>query len=176
MKKTLLILSITLLATFAFAFPAGTLNIGGTTGFDSYKANSDAKLSNTFYLNSNIGYLFMDNISADVLLGLTANRYDKDTVNLFYLGLGARYFMDMGDNKAYAGLGATFDSYSSKTGALKYSDSGTYLNAKLGYLLPLTPEVFLDLAAKYEKGVIEYKDSTFGVSLGLQFFAPFFVR
>lgn len=174
MKKTFLVLLITLLATLVFAFPAGTFNLGGNAGFTTYKANSDAKASNTIYFNPNIGYLFMDNVSADVLLGFSSNSHNKATSTSFDVGLGARYFLGMGDNKLYAGLGAIFGSHSYKFGSVKTSDSGTHLNAKLGFLVPVTPDVFLDLGAKYEMGMGDYKDNTLGINLGLQMFTPLF--
>lgn len=77
MKKTFLILFITLLASVVFAFPAGTLNLGGDAGFSSYKADSDAKALNIIYFNPNIGYLFMDNLSADLLLLFMSSSQEK---------------------------------------------------------------------------------------------------
>lgn len=174
MKKTLLVLFITLLATVVFAFPAGTFNIGGQAGFNSYKADSDTKAANMVYLNPIVGYFFMDNLSADVLLLLTSTSQGRSSWSDFNFGLGARYFMDMGNHKLYAGLGATFASYSSKFGSFKSSDSGTYLNGKFGILMPITEDVFFDLGAKYEKGLGDFKDSSFGVNLGLQIFTPLF--
>lgn len=174
MKKTFLILFITLLASVVFAFPAGTLNLGGNAGFSSYKADSDAKALNIVYFNPNIGYLFMDNLSADLLLLFMSNSQGKSSWGEFDAGLGARYFVDMGGHKLYAGLGAVYSSYSSSFGSFKDSDSGIYLNGKLGILMPVTDDVFLDFGAKYNMGMGDYKDSTLSMNIGLQFFMPLF--
>ncbi|MFW5629118.1 MAG: hypothetical protein ACOCG6_07790 [Candidatus Cloacimonadaceae bacterium] len=80
----------------------------------------------------------------------------------------------MGGHKLYAGLGALYSSNSSSFGSFKDSDSGIYLNGKLGILTPVTDDVFLDFGAKYDMGMGDYKDSTLSMNIGLQFFMPLF--
>lgn len=173
MKKTFLVLLITLLATAVFAIPAGTFNLGGTAGFNSYKINKDAKAENEITFSPNIGYFFMDNLSADLLVDYSyLNSGKNNSTTDIGLGLGARYFYGIGDFKLYGGFGGTYKSFSSKLGSSKITSTGVYLNPKLGILLPMSEDVYLDLGAKYDIGVGDNEDSTLGINLGLQIFMP----
>lgn len=48
---------------------------------------------NMFYFNPNIGYFFMDNLSADLLLLFTSTSQDKSPWGDFDAGFGMHYFM-----------------------------------------------------------------------------------
>ncbi|MDD3562125.1 MAG: hypothetical protein PHR32_00430 [Candidatus Cloacimonetes bacterium] len=144
MKKGILILVSLLFVVAAFAFDQGTINLGGTVAFESVKANSDADAITVFTVNPIVGYFVMDNISADLNLALVSYDGDLD----FGIGIGARYFY----NNFYGGL--EFDYVSETWG--DDTVSSMYLVPKLGYMMPLAENVFVDMGLKYKMGFGDY--------------------
>ncbi len=154
------------------AFEAGTINAGGSLGFASYKSNSDDDATTTLYFSPQVGYFFIDNLSADLLLSYWNEKQGDDTSTSFALGIGARYFY----NRFYGGLGFMMESW----GDDNYSESANHLELKAGYLLPLVENVFVDLGLKYKMGIGEYgsdgsgdnEESQLGLNVGFQIFFP----
>ncbi len=164
MKRTFLILLALSIATVAFAFPAGTMNIGGDVSFMVGKNDySILTVSPVF------GYLINPNLSIDIDL-----EYKSDTSGYYRMkdlavGGGARYFKDVGFGKLYGGGGLLLSYYKyGKNG--KWDHSYTLANLKAGYLLPMTDCLYLDLGINYKADTEYLDDPLYEARLGLQFF------
>ena len=166
MKKGLLILVSLLFVVAAFAFDQGTINLGGSAAFESQKANSDADAITVFYLNPIVGYFVMDNLSVDMNLNIMS--YDGDTD--LGIGIGGRYFY----NNFYGGLQLDYMSQAWGSSTV----TSMYLVPKLGYMMPLAENVFVDLGLKYKMGFGDYggdgegsnEESNLHLGVGLQVF------
>ena len=166
MKKGILIFVSLLFVVAAFAFDQGTINLGGSAYFESVKANSDTDAVTVFSLNPNVGYFIIDNLSADLNLSVTS--FDGNTD--FGIGLGGRYFY----NNFYGGL--QFDYKSMDMGSATMS--AMYLTPKIGYMMPLAENVFVDLGLRYQMGFGDYGGDATGsnetsvvhLGVGLQVF------
>ncbi len=172
MKKAFLIIFITLFATVVFAFPAGSFNLGGQASFSSQKGVSDASALNTLSLSPTIGYFFKNNLSTDLLFAYTSSSQAKVKHELVAYGIGTRYFLGMGNNKLYAGLGLFREYKTYKLPSWDKTEKLTCMSAKAGFLLPLSESVYLDLGTIFDFS-IQYEEYTnFGINLGLQVFKP----
>lgn len=144
MKKGILVLVSLLFVVAAFAFDQGTINLGGSAAFESVKAHKDADAITVFYLNPIVGYFVMDNVSADLNLNIMS--YDGDTD--LGIGIGGRYFY----NNFYGGLQLDYMSQAWGSSTV----TSMYLVPKLGYMMPLAENVFVDLGLKYKMGFGDY--------------------
>ncbi len=171
MKIGLFVLLSIILVTSLAAFEQGTINAGGSISFESYKWHSDADATTTISFAPQVGYFFMDNIAADLLLNYTSISNDGDH-SIFAFGIGGRYFF----NQIYGGLGFMMESSDNE-----FKQTANYLDIKAGYLHPLVDNVFIDAGLLYRMGVGEYggdaegdnEESLFKINIGLQIFFPF---
>lgn len=167
MKKGILILFSLLFVVAAFAFDQGTINLGGTASFESAKANSDADAETMFSLSPNVGYFVIDDLSVD--LNLSYVNYDGDS-SAMGIGLGARYFY----MNFYGGL--QFDYRT--VGTDDWDVSSMYITPKIGYMMPLAQNVYVDLGLRYQMGIGDYgqdgsgsnESSVIHFGVGLQVF------
>ncbi|NLO44101.1 MAG: hypothetical protein GX106_03965 [Candidatus Cloacimonetes bacterium] len=172
MKKAFLIIFISLFATVVFAFPAGSFNLGGQASFSSQKGGSDAFPLNTLSFNPTFGYFFKNNLSTDLLFTYTSSSQAKVKHELVAYGIGTRYFLGMGNNKLYAGLGLFREYKTYKLPSWDKTEKLTCMSAKAGFLLPLSESVYLDLGTVFDFS-IQYEEYTnLGINLGLQVFKP----
>jgi hypothetical protein len=174
MKRAILILMVLTIVSILCAFPKGTINPGGQVYFQSYKADSDADAMTTIAIMPQVGYFFIDNLAADVLVNYISQSQGDDSASQFDIGLGARYFY----NKFYGGLGFLHNSMSWENG-VDIKKSGNYLELKGGYLLQPARNVYLDLGLKYRMGLGKYggdfdeidnEESMLMIGAGLQIF------
>lgn len=152
MKKGILILVLLLFVMAAFAFDQGTINLGGTAVFESKKETSDDDAITVFTVNPIVGYFVMDNLSADVNLAVVSNDGNLD----FGIGVGARYFY----SNFYGGLEfdylSEYYAYPPASGLKDGTKTSMYLVPKLGYMMPLAENVFVDMGLKYKMGFGDY--------------------
>jgi len=176
MKRILVLFLVLMVASSVYAFEAGTKNVGGFIEWQSVKANKDADGTTYFTIFPMIGYFFMDNICADILLEYSSWD-DKDLEEKgtdFGLGIGGRYFY----NNIYGGAGFLMESLKTENDA-DFEASGNYLYFLAGYLYPIADNVYVDIGFDYFMGMGEYggdwegtdnEESGFGFGAGLDIF------
>ncbi len=176
MKKLALVIFAVLIVTAAFAFDKGTLNPGGTLSFSSSKSDSDAETYTVFSLAPQVGYFVKDNLSIDVLFDIRAENQGDQSLSLFGIGVGARYFYKM----LYFGPGFIHYSQNYDYGIIDGTTTANYLALKAGFLVPVVENVYVDLGMNYKFGIGEYggdgsgnnEGSTLTVGAGLQVLFP----
>lgn len=89
-------------------------------------------------------------------------------------GVGSRYFypLDVANIESYAGLALTLDKITAKAPGAESSINGGYTIVKAGLLVPITPDIYIDLGLSYDLGLGNFDDSTFNFKLGFQMFMP----
>jgi len=175
MKRLFVLFLVLAFSASVFAFGQGTKTVGGFIGYSSSKANSDADPLSTIIINPMGGYFFIDNLCADLeieYLSMNADYLD-DPITEFGLGLGGRYFyMDF-----YGG--AAFMMSSWNDGDYKYS--ANYLKFRLGYLVKIAENIYVDLGAHYKMGLGAYggdmdefdnEESEINIGGGVDIFFP----
>jgi hypothetical protein len=136
------------------AFDKGTLNIGGSVSFDTFKEHPDMDRRNTIVFSPQLGYFVWEDLSADLLLNFSKVYHGELEREEVDYGIGFRYFID----QIYIGAG-----YMEKwTGMNNIDLISGHINAKLGYLLPLSDYIFLNLSADYLKGIGDYRGDMSG--------------
>ncbi len=144
MKKGLLILLSVLVITLLGAFPQRTINPGGYLSFSSIKDNSDADAISVITVAPQVGYFVIDNLAIDGLVSYQ----DFDGDSALGIGVGGRYFY----KNFYGGLGLMYESWDSGSS----TNTGMYLDPKLGYVVPLARNVYFDLGLDYKMGFGQY--------------------
>lgn len=154
MKKIILVILIFLLAVSMTeaAFEKGTKSAGGRIAFTSYRGESE--LNPTSYsidIWPQLSYFVLKNVSIDVSPGFGFSWGDSMNTTFLGFGVGARYFI----NHFYGGLFLDYnyshgksDEYSSK-----YTNKYSNLTLSLGYLFPLSRNIYLDFGVSYLKGI-----------------------
>lgn len=174
MKKALIIFTSLLIMTSAFAFEKGTIDLGGTASLSIVKSDSDEKTLTTIIMRPQLGYFVADNVCVDAIFIYESQSYDDQTISAIGIGLGGRYFY----NNIYGGLDLQFRTtsvYEENSG--DGSASANFLQPKMGVLVPLNPNVFLDFGASYQFGFGDYggdahgdnEASMFGINVGLHY-------
>ncbi len=174
MKKAILVLMVLAIVSILCAFPKGTINPGGTVYFSSEKDDSDAKALTTFAIMPQVGYFFIDNLSADLLFNYINQSQDDESLSQMEIGLGGRYFF----NKLYGGLGFLHSRMEYDYDLFELSGSANYLELKGGYLIQPARNVYLDLGLKYRFGLGDYggdmdgknEETKLMIGAGLQIF------
>lgn len=174
MRIALLVILSLFLVSGLCAFERGTINVGGTASYSSYKANSDAEALNTITFAPQLGYFFIDNLAADLIFNYVSQSQDEASVSAFDIGLGGRYFY----KNFYGGLSLMHEIASWDNVLNDGSGSGNYLGLKGGYLFPIARNVFVDFGAHYNMGLGDYggdyegknEESEFGLNVGFQIF------
>ena len=172
MKRILVLFMVLMVASSVYAFEAGTKNVGGWIGYESYTIDSDADAVSTISFEPWVGYFFMDNILAEVAIEYTStNSKDwDDPITTFGLGFGGAYFF----NNIYAGAGFAMESINDG-----YEEwSGNYIGFDIGYLYGIAENIYLDVGFGYEMGIGEYggdfegdnEESGFGFGAGIAIF------
>jgi hypothetical protein len=153
MKKGLLLFVSMFLVCSAFAFNQGSFNLGGTGSLFIDKADSDADAVTTILVNPQVGYFVIDNVCADLIFTVAHQSDDDNTIASVGLGLGGRYFW----KQAYVGADFQYqsDSYDSDFFG-KSTVTSIYLTPKVGYLVSIASNVYLDLGVSYLLGVGDY--------------------
>ena len=176
MKRVVIFILAFLVASSVLAFEAGTKNVGGFIEWQSIKHDKDCDGVTYFTIFPMVGYFFMDNICADILLEYSSWD-DKDWEvkgSDFGLGIGGRYFF----NNIYGGAGFLMESAKTENGT-DYEISGNYLYFLAGYLYPIAENVYVDIGFDYFMGMGEYggdgegsdnEQSGFGFGAGLDIF------
>lgn len=176
MRLALLVLITLFLVSGLCAFEKGTINIGGSASYTSYKESSDDDdATNTLIIAPQIGYFFIDNLAADLLFAVVSQSEGDNSQTTFDIGLGGRYFY----KNFYGGLGLMHESISWDYGnGFDGSGSGNYLGLKGGYLFPIARSVFVDFGIHYNMGLGDFggdwdgknEESEFGLNVGFQIF------
>ncbi|MDD2507361.1 MAG: hypothetical protein PHQ78_08650 [Candidatus Cloacimonetes bacterium] len=175
MKKAMIIFASLLIMTSAFAFEKGTMNLGGTASLSMAKSNSDDETLTTIIMRPQFGYFVADNVCVDGIFIYESQSYDDESTSAIGVGLGGRYFY----NNFYGGMDLQFQSMSMEDDALgDFSVSANYLQPKIGVLVPLNPNVFLDFGASYQFGFGDYggdrsgtnESTRFNFNVGLHYF------
>lgn len=174
MKKALILFVVLLVATSAFAFEKGTMNLGGTASLSMSKADSDDETTTAISLRPQFGYFVADNVCIDGIIIFESESYDDDSISAFGIGVGGRYFL----NRIYGGLDFQYQSMTMDISPIDMNVTAMYIQPKLGVLLPLSSSVFADLGMRYQMGLGDYggdgsganESSTMAFSVGLQYF------
>jgi len=174
MKKALIIFATLLIITSAFAFEKGTMNLGGNASLSMTKADSDDETETTITIRPQFGYFVADNVCIDGIFIFESASYDGDAVSAFGIGVGGRYFF----NKIYGGLDFQYQSMSMDIGPIDMSVTAMYMQPKIGVLLPMSSNVFVDLGMAYQLGFGDYggdgsganEASDLSFNVGLQYF------
>lgn len=154
MKRLMIVLAAIFMIASLSAFDKGTLNIGGSVSFDTFKHHPDMERKNTIVFSPQLGYFVMEDLSADLLLNFSKVSHGGLESEEVDYGIGFRYFI----NQIYAGAG-----YMEKwTGINNYDLISSHINAKVGYLLPVSDYIFLNLSADYLKGIGKYRGDSSG--------------
>ena len=149
MKKSLIILIALMAVSAVFAFQPGSMMVGGQIDFGSYKANSDADAYTTIGFYPQLSGFVMENLSADLIVSYAQIGDDASEIGL---GLGAKYFY----NTLYGGLDFTYQINKFKILNQNKSGNSMYLTPKIGYMVPIIPNAYVDLQAYYKMGIGEY--------------------
>ncbi len=171
MKKTLLVLLVLFMATVAFAFSAGTMNIGGDISYTFSKHGA-----NTLSVNPVFGYLIKPDLSIDIDLEYMNSKSSSVKQRDTGFGGGARYFKDLGAGKLYGGGGLLFVFRKTEIKDYYWGDWDEYkrkfafVKLKAGYLLPITDHLYLDAGINYKAETKDLDDPLYEARLGLQFF------
>ena len=159
MKRILVLILVYLVVSSVFAFEAGTKNVGGRFEFESIEIDKNSAGTVSFTIYPMIGYFFINNICADILLEYTSEDdkdYDKKT-NDFGLGIGGRYFY----KNIYGGAGFIME-FGNEEGTdndghdFEEETSANYLYFIAGYLYGIADNVYLDLGIDYFMGIGKY--------------------
>ena len=182
MKRILVLILAFLVVSSVYAFEAGTKNVGGRFEFESIEIDKNSAGTVYFTIYPIIGYFFMNNVCADILLEYTYEDdkdYDKK-VNDFGLGIGGRYFY----KNIYGGAGFLME-FGNEEGTdndghdFEEETSANYLYFIAGYLYPIAGNVYLDAGFSYEMGIGKYggdlkgtdnEQSSFGFGAGVDIF------
>jgi hypothetical protein len=179
MKKALVLVATLIIITSAFAFDKGTMNLGGTASLSISKVDSDDDSTTELAVRPQFGYFVADNICIDGILIYESQSGDND-VSAFGIGIGGRYFY----NRFYGGLdfqyqSVTRDVYNDGSlGVVEWTSTGMFLQPKVGVLLPVSENVYVDLGASYQLGIGEWGSDGSGnnefsdmqFNIGLQYF------
>ena len=117
---------------------------GGSVSFESFDPGYGDNI-NTFTFAPEVGYFFMDNIAADLIMEWSTSKDNSD----FGLAIGGRYF----HNQFYGGLAFLMSSSSEKYGSSTYKTSANYLMLRGGYLYPLFEHVYGDFGLNWKFGI-----------------------
>ncbi|MCB5252928.1 MAG: hypothetical protein RBR69_03420 [Candidatus Cloacimonadaceae bacterium] len=174
MKKGILIIISLFVVCSAFAFSKGTLNLGGTASLHIHKDDSDADAQSTFILRPKIGYFIVEDNCIDLIFIYENYFQNDDSISALGLGIGTAYFL----KQFYAGIDFIYESLTIDASELKSKATAMFVNPKLGYLVSLTPNVYLDLGAGYTMGIGDYGADSSGsnssrdlhFNLGLQYY------
>jgi hypothetical protein len=186
MKKYLLIVVAIMAVSAVFAFQPSSMLVGGTFEYKSEKADADADAVKTIAFQPQLAGLVLENLSADLILSYVSTKgvplglgTTLDT-SQFGIGVGARYFPIL---TLYGGADFTYAINSTKVNYPKplKPDKGKYnamyLTPKIGYMVPVLPNTYLDLQGYYKLGLGEYTgdkedtkndESALGFRLGVQ--------
>lgn len=153
MKKSLLLCVFLMMALSLFGFEAGTKSLGGKISLRNYKFSEFTPSSTRFSLSPSVSYFIIDNISLDAApsFGVSwAKGYDT-SVGLG-IELGARYFY----KKFYGGFSYAYG----KSGPKGRKSSSQYLYLKIGRLVGIAKNIYLDIGAVYERGIGKIKSTS----------------
>ena len=129
----------------------GKIRIGGSSSLDFINLKHDGAdgSTNMFDLNLNGGYFIMDNLSIDVGLGFSMEKYSEanDASTTFTGEIGARYYLPV---NVFAGAGFDFMSY--KEGE---SVSGTGVKLKVGYSWFVNDNIAIEPIIGYRIGLTD---------------------
>lgn len=186
MKKYLLIVVAIMAVSAVFAFQPSSMLVGGTFEYKSEKDDADADAVKTIAFQPQLAGLVLENLSADLILSYVSTKgvpfglgTTLDT-SQFGIGVGARYFPIL---TLYGGADFTYAINSRKVNYPKplKPDKGKYnamyLTPKIGYMVPVLPNAYLDLQGYYKLGLGEYtgdledvknEESALGFRLGVQ--------
>ena len=193
MKKYLLIVVAIMAVSAVFAFQPSSMLVGGTFEYKSEKADADADAVKTIAFQPQLAGLVLENLSADLILSYGSTKgvpvhnllipgvpviATKDTSH-FGIGVGARYFPIL---TLYGGADFAYEINTEKTKFLTGSSTkekynAMYLTPKIGYMVPVLPNAYLDLQGYYKLGLGEYtgdkedtknEESALGFRLGVQ--------
>jgi hypothetical protein len=146
MKKNLIFIVCLSLAVSVFGFEAGTKGLGGHISLSNYKYNDDYPSVTTLSFSPEISYFVVDNLCVDLSprFGVSWMKGEDPNVGVG-ISIGARYFI-----KNFYGGGAF---YYSKSGQKGYKYSSKYLELKLGHLVGIAKNIYLDLGVIYQHGL-----------------------
>ena len=145
MKKNLIFVLCLALAVSVFGFESGTKSVGGHISLSSYKYSDDSPSSTTFSISPGISYFVIDHLCVDLSPSFGVNWMNEDTVVGLGIGIGARYFI-----KNFYGGGAY---YYNKSGKKGFKSSSQYLQLKIGHLVGIAKNIYLDLGVIYQHGL-----------------------
>lgn len=146
MKKNLILIVCLFLAVSVFGFEAGTKGVGGHISLSNSKYTDDYPSVTTFSISPQVSYFVVNNLCVDVWPSFGVSwQKDTDTSVGLGIGIGARYFI----KNSYGG-GAFYYSKSGPEGS-KYSSQ--YLELKLGHLVGIAKNIYLDLGVTYQHGL-----------------------
>lgn len=150
MKKSLLLCVFLVLAVSLFGFEAGTKSLGGKISIQNYKLDKDSPSISDFSINPAVSYFIVDNISLDAALSFGVSwAKDYDTSVGLGIQLGARYFY-----KTFYG-GFSFGYVKSGPKGQKYSSQ--HVQLKIGRLVGIAKNIYLDIGAVYDRGLGKIK-------------------
>ena len=146
MKKNLILIVCLSLAVSVFGFKAGTKGLGGHISLSNAKYADDYPSVTTLSISPEISYFVVDHLCVDLSPRLGVNWMEGEDPNVGVgLSIGARYFI-----KNFYGGGAF---YYSKSGQKGNKFSSKHLELKLGHLVGIAKNIYLDLGVIYQHGL-----------------------
>ncbi len=119
-----------------------------------FKEHPDTDRRDTIVFSPQLGYFVLEDLSADLLLNFSKVSHGELEREEVHYGIGFRHFI----NQIYIGAGYM----EKRTETYNHEIISGHINAKLGYMLPLSDYIFLNLSADYLKGIGEYRGDTSG--------------
>jgi hypothetical protein len=150
MKKNLIFVLCLALTVSVFGFEAGTKSVGGHISLSSYKYNANYPSSTSLSIFPEFSYFVVDHLCVDLSPGFGVRwMKDEDTTLSLGIGIGARYFI-----KNFYGGGAF---YYNKSGPKGFKSSAQELQLKIGHLVGIAKNIYLDLGVIYQHGLGKIK-------------------
>lgn len=136
MKKLLLIVLVLLALSAAFAFESKSVLLGGLTDYQIRKHHKDDRLVAALYLYPQFGIFVKDNVCLDLFWGI-----NSIVPTAIGCSVGGRYFF----KNFYAGgelavMPGVFDGF-------------FHVIPKVGYLIQVVPNGYIDLQAYYRQTI-----------------------
>ncbi len=173
LKKAILMILSLVVACSGFAFTQGTKYLGGTASVSRSKADSDATVLTIITQMPEMGLFVTDDNSLELIFKYAYQGKVNVSLSAVAMGVGFSHYF----GKFYTGTDFQLQSSNLRGGGFSGSNTGIFLSPKLGYLLPVTDNAYLDLGANYLVGIGDYSGGggenevrSLRLQFGLQYF------